>query len=228
MHIVIRRYQTSDKDAVQTLFRDGIQEHINPSFIGAITQPLFVAVTLCLCVTGYILGGQSFPLALLAGGLWVALVYYSCYELYAGFVRIKLQTDMQDIPGYYLSSPDNCFWVAEAEIDGRSQIVGMVAVEAKTEESGDGKRYGELFRMIVSSACRRCGLGARLAKTAVDFCKEHGFSKVVLETSSTQRAAVVLYRKLGFTLTLVHTETYTPRWLTWLTGVTILKMEKDL
>ncbi|TMS19017.1 Adenosine receptor A1 [Larimichthys crocea] len=132
--------------------------------------------------------------AVMLPGVWIGLVYYCCHKLYASFVREKLQTDMQDIPANYLSKPDDFFWVAEAEIDGRAQIMGMVAVVAK--QSGKEK-HAELFRMIISPSCRRMGLGLRLAQTVVDFCKERGISEVTLETSSTQTAAVALYKKLG-------------------------------
>ncbi|KAG7226711.1 hypothetical protein INR49_014059, partial [Caranx melampygus] len=114
------------------------------------------------------------------------LVYCCCYELYAGYVRERLRTDMQDIPGNYLSRPDDCFWVAVAEVDGRVEIMGMVAVMAK--QSGEGK----------------------MAQIVVDFCRERGIPKVVLETSSTQMAAVALYKKLGFRHILSHTRTVVP------------------
>uniref|UniRef100_A0AAX7VDT3 N-acetyltransferase domain-containing protein n=1 Tax=Astatotilapia calliptera TaxID=8154 RepID=A0AAX7VDT3_ASTCA len=122
-------------------------------------------------------------------------VYGMLQIIYAYYVRYKLRTDMQDIPGNFLSRPDDCFWVAEAEVGARAQVVGMVAVVAK--HSGTEK-YGEMFRMIIFPQYRRMGLGFRLTQTAVDFCKERGFSKVVLETSSTQMAAVALYSKVGF------------------------------
>uniref|UniRef100_A0A674AYL4 N-acetyltransferase 8-like 2 n=1 Tax=Salmo trutta TaxID=8032 RepID=A0A674AYL4_SALTR len=110
---------------------------------------------------------------------------------------------MQDIPGCYLSHPDNCFWVAETEVIGRAEILAMVAVVGRR----DGEMCGELFRMIVSSKCRRTGLGSRMTQTVIDFCKERGFSKVVLETSSIQTSAVALYKKLGFSHILSHTKT---------------------
>ncbi|XP_067101495.1 N-acetyltransferase 8-like 2 [Osmerus mordax] len=229
MQLVIRRYRPSDKDAVLVLFSDGILEHIGPSFRNAMTQPLYLVITLGLSAVGHHLGGGALLCALLLAGAWVALVYYCCYELYDSFVRERLRTDMLDIPGCYLSQPDNCFWVAEAEVDGRSEVMGMVAVVAKQSAGeGTGERYGELFRMIISSSCRRMGLGSRLAQTVIDFCKEHGFSKVVLETSSTQTAAVALYKKMGFTLVLTHAQTHAPDWITKLSGVHILKMEKQI
>ncbi|XP_040890282.1 N-acetyltransferase 8-like 2 [Toxotes jaculatrix] len=223
MQLVIRRYRPADKDTVLTLFRIGIQEHIRPCFYNAMTSPLYLAITLALCVAGYLLG--SVLGAVVLPGVWVGLVYFCCYELYAGYVRERLRTDMQDIPGNYLSRPDDCFWVAEAEVDGRVQIMGMVAVMAK--QSGKEK-YGELFRMIISPLCRRVGLGFKMTQIVVDFCKERGFSKVVLETSSTQMAAVALYEKLGFCHDLQHTRTEAPLWVVTLANVTVLRMEKQL
>lgn len=131
---------------------------------------------------------------------------------------------MQDIPGFYLSTPDDGFWVAETEIDGKPQIMGMVALVAKQS----GKKQGELFRMIISPSCRRMGLGARLTQSVINFCKERGFSELVLETSSTQTAAVALYKKLGFRLILSDAETQAPFWIMMLSKVKILRMKKCL
>lgn len=82
--------------------------------------------------------------------------------------------------------------------------------------------------MYVSSKCRNLGLGSRLGKVAVDFCRERGYSKVVLDTSSVQRAAIALYIKMGFTLMETHTHDEVPWWIIRLSRVTILKMEKVL
>ncbi|KAF7651665.1 hypothetical protein LDENG_00107440 [Lucifuga dentata] len=152
------------------------------------TSPLYLSITLALCAVGYLLCSVLGAVVLPTG--WVGLVYYCCYEVFARFVRKKLQTDMQDITGSFLSRPDDCFWVAEiAEIDGKSRIIGMVAVEGK--QIGK-ERYGEQFRMIISPSYRRAGLGTRMTQTALEFCKERGFSKLVLETSSIQTAAMAM------------------------------------
>lgn len=223
MKLEIRRYCPSDRDKVFNLFSVGIKEHINPCFHNAMTSPLHLAITLALCAAGYLL--CSVLGAVVLPGVWVGLVYCCCYELYAGYVRERLRTDMQDIPGNYLSRPDDCFWVAVAEVDGRVEIMGMVAV--MTKQSGEGK-YGELFRMIISPLCRRMGLGFRMAQIVVDFCRERGIPKVVLETSSTQTAAVALYKKLGFHHILSHTRTEAPLWVVKIAKVTVLRMEKQL
>ncbi|XP_056131466.1 N-acetyltransferase 8-like [Lampris incognitus] len=224
MKPVIRRYRPADKNEVLTLFSNGPQEHIRPCFYNAISSPLYLSITLGLSAGGYLLLGSVLVALVLAGG-WLGLVYYCCHELYASFVRERLRTDMQDIPGNYLTMPDDCFFVAEAEVSGRSQVVAMVAVVAKQNRT---EKYGELFRMIVSSSCRRVGLGARMIQTAVNFCKEHGISKVVLETSSPQIAAVALYEKTGFTHVLSHTKTQDAVWMIKLARATILLMEKHL
>ena len=223
MQLVIRRYRPSDKDTVRSLFSVGIQEHIQPCFNNAISSPLYIAITLALCVAGYLLG--SVLGAVVLPGAWLGLIYCCCHEIYSGYVRNTLRTDMQDIPGNYLSRPDDCYWVAEAEVEGIAQIVGMVAVVGK--QSGD-ERYGELFRMIIAPTCRRMGLGVRLTQTVIDFCKERGFSAVVLETSSTQQAAVALYKKLGFSLVLNHMNAPVPSWMLMLARITVLIMKKKL
>ncbi|KAM4583455.1 N-acetyltransferase 8-like 2 [Fundulus diaphanus] len=223
MQLVIRRYHPSDKDTVLSLFSAGIKEHIGPCFQKAMTSSFYLTITLSLGLVGYLLG--SLLLALLLPAAWVGLIYCCCHELYAGYVAERLRTDMKDIVGNYLSRPDDCFWVAEAEVDGAAQVIGMVAVMSM--ESGNEK-HGEMFRMIISPKSRRMGLGRRLTQTVVDFCKERGFSKVVLETTSTQMAAVALYKKLGFKVVASHREAHSPSWLVLLVQVTILKMEKLL
>ncbi|XP_049419780.1 probable N-acetyltransferase camello isoform X8 [Epinephelus fuscoguttatus] len=223
MQVLIRPYRPSDKDAVLTLFSNGGLEPIRPCFYNAMTSPLYITITLALCVPGYLL--SSVLGAVVLPGAWVGLIYYCCHELYAGYVKTKLQTDMQDIPGNYMSRPDDCFWVVEAEVDGRAQIMGTVAVVAK--QSGKEK-YGELFRMIISSSYRRLGLGSKMTQTVVDFCKERGFSKVVLRTSSTQAAAVALYEKLGFRHVPSQIGTELSVWMFVLARVTVVAMEKHL
>ncbi|KAG7495188.1 putative N-acetyltransferase camello [Solea senegalensis] len=223
MQLVIRRYRPSDRDTVRALFSTGIQEHITPCFHNRMATPFCLAITAALCVAGYLLSSVLGAVVLAAA--WMGLVYYCCHKIYSGFVKERLLTDMQDIPGNYLSRPGDDFWVAEAKLDGRVQILGMVAVKAK--QSGKEK-YGELMRMIISPLCRRMGLGFRLAQTVVDYCKEQGFSKVVLETSAIQTAAVGLYEKLGFRHVLSPSITEFPSWVVMLANVKVLRMEKQL
>ena len=223
MQLVIRRYRPSDKDTVLSLFSAGTLEHIQPCFNIAMSSPLYITITLALCVVGYLLG--SVLGAVVLPGAWVGLVYCCCHEIYSCFVRNTLRTNMQDIPGNYLSRPDDCYWVAEAEVEGIAQIVGMVAVVGK---QSCNERYGQMFRLIIAPTCRRMGLGVRLTETVIDFCKERGFSAVVLETNCNQQAAVALYKKLGFSLVLKHNKSSAPSWMVMLARATLLRMKKQL
>ncbi|XP_072308964.1 N-acetyltransferase 8-like 2 [Eucyclogobius newberryi] len=221
MQLVIRPFHPSDRGTVYQLFSVGIKEHIGPCFYNAMTSPLYLTITTSLCTVGYFLG--SYLGAVLLPGLWMSIVYYCCYEIYTGYVRNRLQTDMRDIPGSFMSRPGDCFWVAEAEVEGCTQILGTVAV---VEREDGVERFGELFRLIISPKCRRMGLGFRLTQTVVDFCKERGFSKLRLETSSTQAAAVALYEKMGFQIVLVHKRTEAAFWIALLSQITVIQMER--
>ncbi|KAM9408366.1 N-acetyltransferase family 8 member 3-like [Pholidichthys leucotaenia] len=223
MKVVIRQFRPSDLDSVQCLFMIGQLEQIHPSFIRAMTSPLYVTITLTLSIAGYLLG--SIFGAVLLPAAWVSLIYYSCHTIFNSYVRMTLQADMGDISGFYLSRPDHCFWVAEAEVNGRAQVVGIVAVVAR--ENG-GEKYGKLSRLVVSPQCRRLGLGCQLIQTVVDFSKDRGFSKVELVTTSIQEEAVALYKKLGFKLVLTHVPPEITFYYRLLARIRCMTMEKRL
>ncbi len=128
MQLVIRHYRSSDKDAVCTLFSTGTLEHTRSCFYNAMTCPLYINITLALCVAGLLFG--SVLGAVVLPGVWVSLIYYCSHEAYASYVRERLRTDMQDIPGNFLSRPDDCFWVA----GGGIRIVGLQFVNSHKEE----------------------------------------------------------------------------------------------
>ncbi|XP_036387691.1 N-acetyltransferase 8-like 2 [Megalops cyprinoides] len=224
---VIRCYQPSDQEAINSLYRETILEHIYPAFRRAMSHPQYICVTLSICLAGYVLGGGSYFLALLAGGAWVTLVYFSCHKVYDSYVRYRLQRDIGHIQEHYLSDSDSCFWVAVAEVNGRSGVIGMVGLGQDKDPRG-GQGYGDVVRMVVSPSCRRAGVGSRLTQTAVEFCQERGFSRVLLETTTSQTAAIPLYRKLGFKHIHTHSDTETSRWVTKLARVGVLVMEKIL
>ncbi|TWW62288.1 putative N-acetyltransferase 8B [Takifugu flavidus] len=197
LQLVIRKYRPSDRAEVHKLFSTGMLEHIYPCFYNAMTTPLYIFITVALSAAGVLLG--SVLGALVLPGIWVGFIFYCCHQLYSRVLQAKLQTDMQDITRSYLSRPDDCFWVAEAQIDGTVQIVGTVAVLANQKE---GVKQGELTRLSTSPSFRRMGLGSILTHTVIDFCKERGFSELVLQTSAIRTAAVNLYKKLGFHIVL--------------------------
>ncbi|XP_029292172.1 probable N-acetyltransferase camello [Cottoperca gobio] len=244
----IREYGPSDEHVVMSLFRDGVLEHVYPAFFKAMSHPDHVGVALSISMAGYVLGGSSYFQALLFGSAWAGLIYYCCHEIYQGYMTRRLSTDMADIQANYLENPDNGFWVAEADVNGQCKVVGMVAVKGErgreegerfdgwnggamgggsefAQDADDGS-YGEMSHMVVVFPWRRKNLGSQLTRKALDFCKERGYARLVLDSSSPQTAAISLYQKFGFAQTASHSNTHANRWFAKLARITVMRMEK--
>jgi DNA-binding MarR family transcriptional regulator/N-acetylglutamate synthase-like GNAT family acetyltransferase len=82
-------------------------------------------------------------------------------------------------------------WIAEA--DGKP--IGMIAI-VRADESTAQLRW-----FLIEPHMRGIGLGYKLMKTAVDFCKEKNYTHVFLWTVSILEAARSLYKQFGFELT---------------------------
>ena len=113
---------------------------------------------------------------------------------FESYVETAVREELSRIEPYYFGKPGQGFWVAEL-----GSVVGMVGVE---RHSG---RQGELRRMAVAGAHRRCGIGRDLLRTAEGFCRDSGYATIVLSTSELQVAAMGLYRASGYRL--VRSET---------------------
>ncbi|XP_071333421.1 probable N-acetyltransferase camello isoform X2 [Trachinotus anak] len=245
----IREYRPSDHHVVMSLFRDGILEHVYPAFFKAMSNPDHVGIALSISMAGYVLGGSSYFQALLFGSAWAGLIYYCCHDIYEGYMTRRLSADMANIQANYLENPDNGFWVAEADVNGQSKVVGMAAVMGKSGEEEEGERldkwnggvmgggpefdrdagdgsYGEMSHMIVEFPCRRQNLGSQLTQKALDFCKERGYARLVLDVSSPQTAAVSLYQKFGFVQIASHSKTHANRWFSKMARINVMRMEK--
>ena len=108
-----------------------------------------------------------------------------------------LDSDILAIEEIYNKSDRGCFWVAES-IDYNNiqlqKIVGTTAVRnLKQFES-----TCELKRMYVLKEFRQLGLGQKLLDIAIDFAKNIGYSRMVLDSSKMLYAARALYLKNGF------------------------------
>uniref|UniRef100_A0A3Q1BZU9 N-acetyltransferase domain-containing protein n=1 Tax=Amphiprion ocellaris TaxID=80972 RepID=A0A3Q1BZU9_AMPOC len=214
----IREYRPTDQHVVMSLFRDGILEHVYPAFFKAMGNPDHVGIALSVCMAGYVLGGSSYFQALLFGSAWAGLIYYCCLDIYEGYMMRRLSTDMANVQASYLENPDNGFWVAEADINGQSKVVGMVAL---AQDAGEGG-YGEMSHLIVVFPWRRKNLGSQLTRKALDFCKERGFARLVLDVSAPQTAAISLYQKFGFVQTASHCDTHANRWFAKLAKINVI------
>jgi ribosomal protein S18 acetylase RimI-like enzyme len=118
----------------------------------------------------------------------------ACRTLYlAGLLGGKLAEndtalDMDDIEGTYLR-PGNHFWVATSDA---GDIVGMIGVQHFEEATG------EIRRLRVRLDHRGRGIGSTLIETAIRFCLEHQYLKVVLDTYMDREPAMELFKKFNF------------------------------
>ncbi|CAL1606356.1 unnamed protein product [Knipowitschia caucasica] len=240
----IRKFAPSDQRAATSLFRDGIMENVYPAFFKALGHPDHIGIALSISMAGYVLGGSSYFQALLFVSAWAALLYYCCHEIYEGFLAQRMGADMADINASYLVNPDSAFWVAETEVKGQQKLAGVVALIGKRSEN-DGERFddwnggvigeesefgshAELMHLVVSFPWRRKGFGSEMMQTVMDFCKERGYGRLVLDVSSSQTAAIAMCQKFGFVQTGSHNNTHPNRWFSRLARVSMLRMEKVL
>ncbi|XP_077455234.1 putative N-acetyltransferase family 8 member 5 [Stigmatopora argus] len=245
IQLAIREYRPSDQAMVTQLFFDSIRENIYPAFFRSMSHSDHVGVALSISMAGYVLGGSSYFQGLLFGAAWAGLIYFCCHEIYEGYMLRRLTTDMADIQANYLANPNHGFWVAEAGDSETSRVVGMVTVRAQmrvedehhgnlngglgTGSSPDGSGdSGEMSHLAVAFPWRRRKLGYQLTQRALDFCKERGFDRLILDVSSPQTGAMSLLRKNGFIQTSSHSNTHGNRWISKLARISVLRMEKFL
>src|SRR6185369_5234836 len=121
------------------------------------------------------------------------IVYAAEYQLdhtFEGYVAAGLG----QFANTYNSDHD---YFAVAELDGT--IVGSVAIVSQPD------RTAQLRWFLVHPEARGRGLGKRLLRDAVDFCRQRNYKSVFLWTISELKTAAHLYRDAGFQLTEQNT-----------------------
>lgn len=61
-----------------------------------------------------------------------------------------------------------------------------------------GKKQGFIYDIFVGREFRGKGIGKKLLEKAVDFCRERGYSRILLMVSASNETAVRLYDRMGF------------------------------
>ena len=101
-------------------------------------------------------------------------------------------------------------WVAAVPSESGERIAGTVQVIGPTtlaEMPPDlplGRDWrlrddvAELKRLRVADEIRRRGVGTSLTQAVIDWCRAHGFRTLVLNTTTPQKPAIALYKRLGF------------------------------
>ncbi|MEC0208849.1 GNAT family N-acetyltransferase [Paenibacillus ehimensis] len=81
-------------------------------------------------------------------------------------------------------------WILE--VDGKPN--GSICIKKVNED------VAQLGLFLVEPSVRGTGYGHRLVRTAIDFCKETGFKKIILWTNRELISARRIYEKNGFQL----------------------------
>lgn len=92
--------------------------------------------------------------------------------------------------GYFNDEGSSAFWVAIHE----DKVIGMIGVQKTADNSA------EVRRLRVRKDHRRRGVGTRLLECALNFCREHGYLKIVLDVRIERGPAITMFEKFGFVL----------------------------
>jgi ribosomal protein S18 acetylase RimI-like enzyme len=119
----------------------------------------------------------------------------ACKALYVeGLIAPKLADndtglDIEDIRAAYVPDDGGQFFVA---VNAAGEVVGMIGVQPA--EPG----VGEIRRLRVRPDHRRRGIGHKLVETAVGYCRDRGYVKVMFDTYLDREPALNLFNKFHF------------------------------
>ncbi len=106
-----------------------------------------------------------------------------CFQDFAG--------EMEKLPGVY-AEPEGCILVLEYQ---EAEIVGAVALK-KLEDS-----ICEMKRLYIEPKFRKGGNGKKMATAIIEEGKLKGYKTMKLDTIERLKAAVGIYKSMGFTTT---------------------------
>lgn len=117
--------------------------------------------------------------------------YYHEHWGFGAFFESQVATDLAEFVQRYDPARDG-LWTASVKgsVEGSIAVDGVQAVE----------RGAHLRWFIVSGALRGTGVGSRLIRSAMDFCRGRDYPRVYLWTFSGLDAARHLYEREGFVL----------------------------
>lgn len=109
---------------------------------------------------------------------------------YVEVLKAGYEADLHAIEETYLR--EGAFWIVEAD---DSTLIGMAAIQPIDATTG------RLRRMRVTPSWRGRGVGQALVDTAVEHCRDRGYTKLILDTTEQQIEGQRLYERNGFVKT---------------------------
>lgn len=187
--VQFRRYREEDHEEVKEVFTVGMSEHIPPSCMHVLKQPLAQMILGCV-FCALLTSSKSILLPVLAVTLLLAAGRQCVSYMFTKYIQTSLDQDLNHIQQTYLDPPNACFWVAESQ----GRVVGTVAcLPAEKDEN-----FLELKRMSVKKSHRGQGIAKALCRMVADFTRERGYLGVMLHTSVVQTDAQKLYEHMGY------------------------------
>jgi GNAT superfamily N-acetyltransferase len=142
-------------------------------------------------LSGYVPGA-------IAGVTGLHARYYHDNWGFGLYFESKVATELSEFLNRFREGRDG-FWVATSG----GQIVGSIAIDGMEA----GNRGARLRWFIVAPELQGRGIGRRLMREALDFCRRAGIKRVYLWTFAGLDAARHLYEEFGFVLREEHRDT---------------------
>ena len=121
---------------------------------------------------------------------YVAFMHGRYYSKYHGFFDKTEYYFIKYLADFVNNPEGGKLWIAEVD----NVIAGSVAIVRFDDDTA------QLRWFFVEADYRNMGIGGRLMKTALDFCRENDYKDVFLWTFKGLDAARRLYDKVGFAL----------------------------
>lgn len=120
----------------------------------------------------------------------IDLILYVQNVEYGINLQIEEQPDILDINNSYINS-GGCFWVATNELN---KVIGCIGLQIKEDNVAVLKK----FFVYKEYRGKEYNLGLSLYKHLLNFAKEKGISKIILDTPSVAKRSHSFYKKVGF------------------------------
>ena len=196
--------------AVRLSLRNFIRKPLYRIFSMLITALISLGVNLFL--QPKLSSTSSFLLsAIFCAAIFVASVYFRCYFGWKSFIKTTLSTS--DLSYKWAenvySKENNAFFVASSE----NTVIATSGILIEEDKNIfreplcprlDDQREALITRVGVLPEFQGKGAGRAVVQACIDFAKSKNVKVVKLVTTSSQEAAISLYKSLGFKITKVE------------------------